>query len=105
MKGMHVIEKIPVKEYQEPLTFILLLIGIMIALYSLTIIGRKKKGGILCFVVGCLVMLSSLLCVEDGKRYRYTCTFDDTVLINDVAKKFDIISVENGKWTVQNKAK
>lgn len=39
MKGMHVIEKIPVKEYQEPLTFILLLIGIMITLYSLTIIG------------------------------------------------------------------
>lgn len=59
----------------------------------------------MCFIVGCLVMLSSLLCVEDEKRYRYTCTFDDTVLINDVAGKFDIISLENGKWVVHDKAK
>ena len=39
----------------------------------------------------------------DTGRYEYKCTFEDCVTVNDITEVYDIISVEDDLWTVQDK--
>lgn len=111
MKGMHILEQTPIKEYMTT-SWIFLILGLVIAVGAFIIFAirnekrEKDKGAkivMLCYAVGIGFIILSGLYKEKTGRYAYRCTFDDNVTINDISKNFKIVSVENDIWTVEDK--
>ena len=50
-------------------------------------------------IIGCFLPGSN----ADTGRYKYKCLFEDYVTVNDITEIYDIISVEDDIWTVQDK--
>lgn len=119
IEGMNVLEQTPIKDHTI-LSGILIELGVCIAIIATIIfyIKTKPKCQILLkdritkiflfwYIFGLGLAIFSLIrfpwfYVETG-RYTYECTFDDSVLVNSIDEKFNIISVENGIWIVEDK--
>lgn len=119
IKGMNVLEQTPIKDYTI-LSSILIGFGICIAIIATIIfyIKTKPKNQIrlkdkvtkiflFWYIFGLGLAIFSVIrfpwfYVETG-RYTYECTFEDSVSVNSIDEKFNIISVEDGIWTVEDK--
>lgn len=120
INGMTILEQTSIK---EPTNFLWigLLVGILIMLIALFYIffmedknntdheidGNKvfmNSLKIICvgFIISMICILSPFSKTESG-RYKYECTFEDHVTVNDITEVYDIISVEDDIWTVQDK--
>lgn len=119
IEGMNVLEQTPIKDYTT-LSDILTWgsIGIAIIATIAFFIKTKTKNQIRfkdretkIFLVFCILGLGMAIFsvirfpwfyVETG-RYTYECTFEDSVSANYIEGKFNVISVENGVWTIEDK--
>lgn len=118
IEGMNVLEQIPIKDYTA-LSNIFMVIGFGIAIVATIIFFIKTKSKVIrlkdlgtkiflfFYIFGLGVVLFAMIrfpwfYVETG-RYTYECTFDDSVSVNSIDEKFNIISVEDGIWTVEDK--
>lgn len=116
---MNVLEQTPIKDYTT-LSDILTGLGICIAIIATIIfyIKTKPKNQIrlkdrvtkiflFWYVLGLAMAIFSIIqflwfYAETGK-YKYKCTFEDSVTANGVDERFNIINVEDGVWTVEDK--
>lgn len=119
IERMNVLEQNPIKEYTT-LSGILIGLGISIAIIATIVfyIKTKPKNQIhfkdritkiflFWYVLGLAMAIFSVIrfpwfYVETG-RYTYKCTFEDSVTANGVDERFNIINVEDGVWTVEDK--
>lgn len=118
IEGMNVLEQTPIKDYTA-LSDIFMVIGFGIAIVATIIFFIKTKSKVIrlkdlgtkiflfFYIFGFGVVLFAMIrfpwfYVETG-RYTYECTFDDSVSANSIDEKFNIISVEDGIWTVEDK--
>lgn len=118
IEGMNVLEQTPIKEYTT-LTDIFIGLGTCIAVIAVVVLLFKTKSeyridtksklfkGFLFFYVFGLVMMFFGICfpwfyVETGK-YTYKCELEDNVSASYIGDNFNIISVENGIWTIEDK--
>lgn len=118
IEGMNVLEQTPIKDYTA-LSNIFMVIGFGIAIVATIIFFIKTKSKVIrlkdlgtkiflfFYIFGLGVVLFAMIrfpwfYVETG-RYTYECTFDDSVSANSIDEKFNIISVEDGIWTVEDK--
>lgn len=119
IEGMNVLEQTPIKDYTI-LSGILIGLGICIAIIATIIFYIKTKPinqirlkdkitkiFLFGYIFGLGLAIFSVIrfpwfYVETG-RYTYECTFDDSVSLNSIDEKFNIISVEDGIWTVEDK--
>lgn len=119
IEGINVLEQTPIKEYST-LSSILTGLGIFIAIMSIVFLMVKTRGadkinikskmfkGFLFFYVsGIIVVLFSVIrfpwfYVETG-RYTYECELEDSVSANYISDNFNIVSIENGVWTIEDK--
>ena len=116
INGMTILEQTPIK---EPTNFLwiglLVVVLIMIsALFYIFFMEDKNntdhdKVFMNSFKITCVGFIISMICIlspfskiESG-RYKYECTFEDYVTVNDVTEVYNIISVEDDIWTVQDK--
>lgn len=116
IEGINIIEQIPIKE-STPLSDALFVVGILIAIASFVcflIMATKKdkvdknmrKIVFIC-LFGLGVMFSSVIHIpcfyaETGK-YTYKCTFENNISVNYIEDNFEILSIENGVWTLKEK--
>lgn len=118
IEGMKVLEQTPIKEGNELLFIILLCSGILVAILFVIIpmcIGLKKKNkkirtiGIVGYVFGLLIMISSMIpfpgVYKETGRYTYKCIIEDNVSAKYISDNFNIISVEDNTWTIEDKEK
>ena len=113
IEGMVVLEKTPIKEpYLLPF-WLLLLGGAFVAVLGTYIWFNKKKQrkklGISFYISGIIIMFtsiipSSIINKETG-RYKYECTVEDSVSAKYISDNFNIISVEDNIWTIEDKEK
>ena len=119
IERMNVLEQNPIKEYTT-LSGILIGLGISIAIIATIVfyIKTKPKNQIhfkdritkiflFWYVLGLAMAIFPVIrfpwfYVETG-RYTYKCTFEDSVTANGVDERFNIINVEDGVWTVEDK--
>ena len=116
IEGMTVLKQTMIKE-QSDTSVIIFVIGILIAIgFALSFAmclkfkkrNKKLKPILLSgYILGMVIMLSGMFpfpwnLVETGK-YIYECTLDDNVSPNYIAKHFNIVSVEDGVWTITDK--
>lgn len=119
IEGMNVLEQTPIKDYTA-LSGILTWgsIGIAIIATIAFFIKTKTKNQIrfkdretkiflVFYILGLGMAIFSIIrfpwfYVETG-RYTYECTFEDSVSANYIEEKFNVISVEDGIWTVEDK--
>lgn len=113
IEGMVVLEKTPITEPNWVLYWILLLGGAAIAASSVFAWFNRnkprKKLGKTIYVCGILVMFTCLIPMfaldKETGRYTYECTLEDNIPANYIADNFNVISIENGVWTIQDKEK
>lgn len=119
INGINVLEQIPIKEYTN-LSQILVWSGVGIAILAMIIffiktrsqnrICFKDKGSKIFLFFYILGLGMAIFCiirfpwfyVETG-RYTYKCTFSDSVSANYISENFDVISVEDGVWNIEDK--
>lgn len=119
IEGINVFEKTSIKEYTT-LSGILLVLGIFIAVVSIFITMFKSrdtkdidiksavfKRFLFCYVFGIVMILFSIIrfpwfYVETGK-YIYKCNLEDSVSANYISNNFNIVGVEDGVWTIEDK--
>ncbi len=111
IKGMNVLEQIPIKEYTT-LSGIFQIVGISIAIIVTMIFFIKQKpigAKILLFfyVLGLVMAVVSVIrfpwfYVETG-RYTYKCTLEDDISANYISNNFNVVSVKDGVWTIEDK--
>lgn len=118
IEGMNVLEQTPIKDYTA-LSNIFMVIGFGIAIVATIIFFIKTKSKLIrlkdlgtkiflfFYIFGLGVVLFAMIrfpwfYVETG-RYTYECTFDESVSANSIDEKFNILSVEDGIWTVEDK--
>ena len=119
-EGMEILSKVPITE-PATIIYILIIAGSIIsfgAIFYLILICsgviKDKDSSTTCipntfkFIFGGITVLilatflSFFLKVETG-RYTYKCTIDDNVSASYISDNFNIISVENGVWTISDK--
>lgn len=119
VEGMNVLEQIPINKYTN-LSQILVWSGIGIAIFATIIffiktrsqnrICFKDKGSKMFLFFYILGLSMAIFCiirfpwfyVETG-RYTYKCTLEDDVKANYISEHFNIISVEDDIWTIEDK--
>ncbi len=118
IKGMNVLEQSPIKEYTI-LSGIFMGVGIGIAIIATIIFFIKTKSKIIrlkdlgtkiflfFYVLGLVMAVFSVthfpwFYVETG-RYTYKCTLGDDISANYISNNFNIISVEDSVWTIEDK--
>ncbi len=119
IEGMNVLESIPIKEYTT-LSNIIMWLGILIAILSVIFLMIKSRGnnriniktkvfkGFLFFYIFGLIMAIFTAIrlpwfyVETG-RYTYKCELEENVSANYISDNFNVISVEDGVWTIEDK--
>lgn len=119
IEGMNVLEQTPIKDYTIlSNTFVWGDIGIAIIATIIFFIKIKNKNQIrfkdreakmflAFYILGLGMSLFSVIrfpwfYLETG-RFTYKCTFADSVSANYIDEKFDIISVEDGVWTIEDR--
>lgn len=118
-KGINVVEQIPIKEYTT-LSGILVGLGVGMAIIATIIffVKTKPKSSVsfkdtitkiffFFYILGLGLALFATIrfpwfYVEAG-RYTYKCTFEDNVKANYISDNFNVIDVEDGIWTVEDK--
>lgn len=119
IEGINILQQTPIKDYTT-LSSILTWgsIGIAIIAAIIFFIKTKNKNQIrfkdretkiflVFYILGLGMAIFSvirfpLFYVETG-RYTYECTFEDCVSANRIEEKFNIISVKDGVWTLEDK--
>lgn len=119
IEGINILQQTPIKDYTT-LSSILTRgsIGIAIIATIIFFIKTKNKNQIrikdretkiflVFYILGlCMAIFSATrfpwFYVETG-RYTYECTFEDCVSVNRIEEKFNIISVKDGVWTLEDK--
>ena len=118
IEGINVLEQTSIKDYTA-LSGILVGLGIGIAIIAMIIFFIKTKSKRISFrdvvtkiflfwyVLGLGLALFSVVhfpwfYVETG-RYTYKCTFNDSVSANYISENFNVVSVEDNVWTIEDK--
>lgn len=119
IEGMNVLEQTPIKDYTT-LSGILVGIGIATAIIATIIFFIKTKSQhricwkdkcskifLIFYIFGLSLAIFAVIrfpwfYVETG-RYTCECTFEDCVSANSIEEKFNIISVKDGVWTLEDK--
>lgn len=119
IEGINVLEQAPIKDYTI-LSNILTWGGTGIAIIAAIVFFNKtnsknqfkfkdKETKIFLFwyILGLGMSTFSVIRLpwfyaETG-RYTYECTFDDSLSVNCIDEKFNVISVEDGIWIVEDK--
>lgn len=118
IEGMNVLEQTPIKEYAT-ISGVFMSLGIGIAIIATIIFFIKTKGKVIrlkdigtkiflfFYILGCAMAIFSVthfpwFYVETG-RYTYKCTLEENVLANYISNNFNIIGVEGGIWTIEDK--
>lgn len=108
MEGMAILEQMPVME-MTGLGFIIFECGILLGiagLMSYNKLGLKALGIVftgLCLAVSTQILQNvPYLYIKTGNEYK--CTFDSNTTINQIEEKFDVLSVEDGVWTIRDKS-
>ena len=119
IEGMKVLEQTQIKEYTT-LSGVLIAIGISIAIIATIALWIKTKpdhivdfksklfkGCLFFYVFGLGMAVFAVIrfpwfYAETGK-YTYKCVLEDDVTANYISDNFNIISVEDGVWTIKDK--
>ncbi len=119
IEGMKIIEQTPIKDHTT-LSGILITLGLCISIiaYVVFIIGTRaeyeidfrtksfKKFCIFCVFGLVMVVFAAIpfpwFYVETGK-YTYECKLENDISANYISDNFNIISVENGVWKIEDK--
>lgn len=118
IKGINVLEKIPIKEYAM-ISNVFMGLGISIAIIATIIFFINTKGKVIrlkdlstkiflvFYIFGLGLAIFSVIrfswfYVETG-RYTYKCTLEDNVSANYISDNFNIIGVEDDIWTIEDK--
>lgn len=111
IEGMNVINKTPIKEpYLLPF-WLLLLGGTVVAICGVYLWWKKnnprKKLGISFYISGMIIMFTSIIPMniinKETGRYTYECTMEDNVSAKYICDNFNIISVEDDVWIIEDK--
>lgn len=115
IEGMKVLEQTPIKEGNDSLFLTILGVGMLVAILFIIPMcrGLKKKNkkirtiGIVGYVFGLLIMISSMIpfpgMYKETGRYTYECTMEDNISAKYISDNFNIISVEDNIWTIEDK--
>ena len=119
IEGMKVLEQTPIKDYTT-LSGVLIAIGISMAIIATIILWIKTKpdhrvdfksklfkGFLFFYVFGLGMAVFAVIrfpwfYVETGK-YTYKFVLEDDVTANYISDNFNILSVEDGVWTIEDK--
>lgn len=118
IKGINVLEQTSIKEYAT-ISSVFMSLGIGIAIIATIIFFIKTKGKVIrlkdlgtkiflfFYILGLAMAIFSVthfswVYVETG-RYTYKCTLEDNVSANYISNNFNIISVKEGIWTIEDK--
>lgn len=119
IEGINILQQTPIKDYTI-LSNILTWgsIGVAIIATIIFIVKTKNKKQIrfkdqetkiflAFYILGLGMAIFSTIrfpwfYVETG-RYTYECTFENCVSANSIEEKFNIISVKDGVWTLEDK--
>lgn len=119
IEGMNVLEQTPIKEYTT-LSGILIGIGMATAIIATIIFFIKTKSQhricwkdkcskifLIFYILGLSLAIFATIrfpwfYVETG-RYTYKCILEDSVSADYIEEKFNVISVEDGVWIVEDK--
>lgn len=118
IKGINVLEQTSIKEYAT-ISSVFMSLGIGIAIIATIIFFIKTKGKVIrlkdlgtkiflfFYILGLVMAIFSVthfswFYVETG-RYTYKCTLEDNVSANYISNNFNIISVKEGIWTIEDK--
>lgn len=119
VKGINVLKQTPIKEYTI-LSAILIGIGIGTAIIAIIIFFIKTKSQyricwknrgskifLIFYIFGLSLAIFSIIpfpwfYAETG-RYTYKCTLEENVSADYISNNFNIISVEDGIWTIEDK--
>lgn len=118
IKGINVLEQTSIKEYAT-ISSVFMSLGIGIAIIATIIFFIKTKGKVIrlknlgtkiflfFYILGLAMAIFSVthfswFYVETG-RYTYKCTLEDNVSANYISNNFNIISVKEGIWTIEDK--
>lgn len=112
IEGMTILEQTMNKEV-DGIAFIVVIIGIIIGIafsfaISVALVRKNKKLrtiGFIGYIFGIIIIFAPVLpCfhIETGK-YTYKCTFEDNISANYIEEHFNIVSVEDGIWTITDK--
>lgn len=119
IEGINILQQTPIKDYTT-LSSILTWGSIVIAIIATIIFfiktknknqirikDRETKIFLVFYILGLSMAIFSVtrfpwFYVETG-RYTYECTFEDCVSVNRIEEKFNIISVKDGVWTLEDK--
>ena len=119
IEGINVLEQIPIKEYTN-LSQILVWSGIGIAILATFVFFIKTRSQnricfkdvgtkifLFCYIFGLGLAIFAVIrfpwfYVETG-RYTYKCTFNDSVSANYISENFNVVSVEDNVWTIEDK--
>lgn len=119
IKGMKVLEQTPIKDYTT-LSGILIGLGICMAIVATIVLWIKTKpdhridlksklfkGFLFFYVFGLSMAVFAVIrfpwfYVETGK-YTYKCVLEDSISANYISDNFNVISVENGVYTIEDK--
>lgn len=117
--GMNVLEQTPIKDYTT-LSHVLVVSGICIAIVATIVLWIKTKsknkinlksklfkGFLFFYVLGLAMSVFAAIrfpwfYVETG-RYIYECVLEDNISANYISDNFNVISVENGVFTIEDK--
>lgn len=119
IEGMNVLEQTAIKDYTT-LSGILTWGSIGIAIIAtiaffiktktkkqIRFKDRETKIFLVFYILGLGMAIFSIIrfpwfYVETG-RYTYECTFEDSVSANYISDNFNVISVEDGVWKIEDK--
>ncbi|WP_304431011.1 hypothetical protein [Romboutsia ilealis] len=119
IKGINVLEQTPIKDYTM-LSRILVGIGIGTAMIATIIFYIKTKSQysicwkdkcskifLIFYIFGLSLVIFAIIrfpwfYIETG-RYTYKCILEDDVSANYISDNFNVISVEDGVWEIEDK--
>ncbi len=119
IEGMNVLEQTPIKDYTI-LSSIFVVSGVLIAILSTLFLMIKSRGKnridtntrmfkrfLFFYVFGLTMAIFAIIhfpwfYVETG-RDIYKCTLGDDISANYISNNFNVISVEDGVWTIEDK--
>lgn len=113
IEGMNVINKTPIKEPSWLLFWLCILVGVAVAICGIYLWWRRKnpktKLGKVFYFVGIIIMMTCLIPMtilsKETGRHTYECTMEDNVSAKYISDNFNIISVEDDIWTIEDKEK
>ena len=117
IEGMKVLEQTPIKAGNASWFFTMIGVGTLVAILFMIPMckGLHKKNkkirtiGIVGYVFGLLIMISSTIpfpgVYKETGRYTYKCIMEDNVSAKYISDNFNIISVEDNTWTIEDKEK